>query len=97
MTEFGRTARENGTGGTDHGTGGLMVLSGGAIRGGKVYGQWPGLDEAALFDRRDLMPTGDVRAPAAWILRAMTGVDRSILQRDVFPGLALGEDPNLLL
>ncbi|MGB3243970.1 MAG: DUF1501 domain-containing protein [Sulfitobacter sp.] len=97
MTEFGRTARENGTNGTDHGTGGLMVLSGGAIRGGKVYGSWPGVDETALFDRRDLMPTGDVRAPAAWLLRAITGVDRTVLERNVFPGLTLDDDPKLLL
>ena len=97
MTEFGRTARENGTSGTDHGTAGLMMLSGGAIRGGKIYGTWPGVDEAALYDRRDLMPTGDVRAPAAWLMRAMTGGGRSVLEGDVFPGLELGEDPGLLL
>ena len=96
MTEFGRTARENGTGGTDHGTAGLMLLAGGAVRGGKVYGSWPGLDEASLYDRRDLMPTRDVRAPAAWIMRAMTGVGSDVLERDVFPGLDLGGDPRLL-
>lgn len=97
MTEFGRTARENGTGGTDHGTAGLMLLAGGAVRGGKVYGTWPGVDEASLYDRRDLMPTADVRAPAAWILRAMTGVGNDVLARDVFPGLDLGQDAGLLL
>ncbi len=97
MTEFGRTARENGTAGTDHGTGGLMVLAGGAIRGGQVYGQWPGVAEAALFQGRDLMPTGDVRAPAAWIMRGLTGVNRSTLERQVFPGLDMGRDPNVLL
>ena len=97
MTEFGRTARENGTGGTDHGTAGLMMLAGGAIRGGKVYGDWPGVDEAALYDRRDLMPTGDVRAPAAWLMRAMTGVGQDVLERNVFPGLELGDDPGFLL
>ena len=97
MTEFGRTARENGTGGTDHGTAGLMLLSGGAIRGGKVYGDWPGVSEASLYDRRDLMPTGDVRAPAAWLMRAMTGVQGATLEREIFPGLDLGRDPGLLL
>ncbi|MEX0338749.1 MAG: DUF1501 domain-containing protein, partial [Arenibacterium sp.] len=61
MTEFGRTAAINGTNGTDHGTGGAMVLAGGAIRGGRVYGDWPGLAEADLYARRDLMATGDVR------------------------------------
>ncbi len=96
MTEFGRTARENGTGGTDHGTGGAMLLAGGALRGGRVLGDWPGLSETALFNRRDLMPTRDVRAPAAWILRAVAGLDRSALERSVFPGLDMGDDPGLL-
>jgi len=97
MTEFGRTARINGTGGTDHGTGGTMVLAGGAIRGGRVLGAWPGLDEASLYQRRDLMPTSDVRAPAAWIMRAMAGLDRSTLEGTVFPGLDMGDNPGVLL
>ncbi len=96
MTEFGRTVRENGTGGTDHGTGGAMVLAGGAIRGGKVHGQWPGLAEADLYARRDLMPTADVRAQAAWILAGVAGLDRSTLENTVFPGLDMGQDPSLL-
>ncbi|MBD3665808.1 DUF1501 domain-containing protein, partial [Sulfitobacter sp. TSTF-M16] len=97
ITEFGRTARENGTIGTDHGTAGLMVMAGGAVRGGKVYGAWPGVSESALYQRRDLMPMRDVRAPLAWILRAVAGADRSVLERDVFPGLDMGTDPGLLL
>ena len=96
MTEFGRTARVNGTGGTDHGTGGVMLLAGGAIRGGKVYGDWPGLAEADLYARRDLMPTNDVRAPAAWIMRGLAGLDRTLLEQAVFPGLDMGRDPGLL-
>ncbi|RLV58019.1 DUF1501 domain-containing protein [Parashewanella curva] len=56
-TEFGRTARENGTGGTDHGTGGVMFLAGGGVKGGQVLGQWPGLKPEQLFQNRDLMPT----------------------------------------
>lgn len=96
MTEFGRTVRENGTGGTDHGTGGTMVLAGGAIRGGKVYGRWPGLNEAALYNRRDLMPTGDVREVAAWIMRGLTGTSQSALENQVFPGLQMGQDPGFL-
>lgn len=96
MTEFGRTVRINGTGGTDHGTGGAMVLAGGAIRGGRVLGEWPGLDEAALYDRRDLMPTGDVRAPAAWLMRGLAGLDRAALEQVVFPGLDMGDDPGWL-
>lgn len=97
MTEFGRTARENGTAGTDHGTGGLMILAGGAVRGGKVHGVWPGIAPDALYEGRDLMPTGDVRAAAAWIMRGMTGVDRSTLERRIFPGLDMGSDPKLTL
>lgn len=96
MTEFGRTARENGTGGTDHGTGGLMLLAGGAVRGGQVAGTWPGLSEADLYARRDLMPTGDVRAGAAWVMRGLTGLSRADLEGKVFPGLEMGSDPGLL-
>lgn len=60
-TEFGRTVAENGTGGTDHGTASALFLAGGAVRGGRVYGQWPGLKKAQLFEGRDLMPTSDNR------------------------------------
>ncbi|MCX7560300.1 DUF1501 domain-containing protein [Sulfitobacter sp. F26204] len=96
MTEFGRTARENGTGGTDHGTAGLMVMAGGAIRGGRVFGRWPGLGAGDLYQERDLMPTGDVRAPAAWIMRGLTGLDTSTLEQSVFPGLDMGPEMRLL-
>ena len=97
MTEFGRTAAQNGSQGTDHGTGGTMVLAGGALRGGQVWGDWPGLAEAALLDRRDLMPTRDVRAYAAWALHGLFGTDKALLQTLVFPGLDMGRDPGLLL
>jgi len=97
MTEFGRTARENGSGGTDHGTGGMIMAAGGALRGGKVYGQWPGLGPGQLLDDRDLMPTGDLRATAAWALRSMFGIEAQTLQSTVFPGLDMGADPGLLL
>ena len=97
MTEFGRTVRENGSGGTDHGTGGLMLAAGGALRGGRVYGQWPGLEEAALYQRRDLMPTSDVRGWAAHAMRGLYGLDRSVLEAAVFPGLQMGDDPGFLL
>jgi uncharacterized protein (DUF1501 family) len=60
-TEFGRTVAENGTGGTDHGTASALFLAGGAVRGGRVYGQWPGLKKAQLFEGRDLFPTSDNR------------------------------------
>ncbi|MCC6264620.1 MAG: DUF1501 domain-containing protein [Bryobacterales bacterium] len=61
MSEFGRTARENGTRGTDHGHANLMFVMGGAIAGGKVYGEWPGLSDGQLYERRDLAVTTDFR------------------------------------
>ncbi|MDO6584821.1 DUF1501 domain-containing protein [Salipiger sp. 1_MG-2023] len=97
MTEFGRTVRFNGTGGTDHGTGGAMLMAGGALRGGRVVTDWPGLDEAALYDRRDLMPTRDLRAHVGWLMRGLFGLDAGVLEREVFPGVELGGDPRLLL
>ena len=90
VTEFGRTARENGTMGTDHGTGGTMVAAGGAVRGGQMYGKWPGLAEADLFEARDLMPTSDVRAWAAHAMQGMYGIERAVLEGVVFPGLDMG-------
>jgi uncharacterized protein (DUF1501 family) len=97
MTEFGRTARENGDAGTDHGTGGAMLMAGGALRGGKVYGPWPGLGEADLYAGRDLMPTTDVRAWAAHVMQGLYGIDRNLLESVVFPGLQMGADPRVLL
>lgn len=97
MTEFGRTVRENGSGGTDHGTGGAMLLAGGALRGGQVLGAWPGLAEADLYAGRDLMPTSDVRAWAAWAMRGLYGLDRAVLEGAVFPGLDMGARPALIL
>ncbi|TMV90161.1 DUF1501 domain-containing protein [Thioclava sp. BHET1] len=96
MTEFGRTARENGTTGTDHGTGGALIMAGGAIKGGKVYGRWPGLSDADLFEQRDLMPTADVRAYAAWAMRGMFGFDKTLLETKVFPRLDMGNDPRII-
>ena len=58
-TEFGRTAKENGTGGTDHGTGSALFIAGGAVNGGKLEGRWPGLKPEQLFKQRDLMPTSN--------------------------------------
>jgi uncharacterized protein (DUF1501 family) len=97
MTEFGRTVRENGSAGTDHGTGGLMVMAGGAVRGGRIYGDWPGLGESALFENRDLMPTGDVRNYAAHAMRGMFGLEQGVLERTVFPGLDMRDDSRILL
>jgi uncharacterized protein (DUF1501 family) len=97
MTEFGRTVRVNGTNGTDHGTAGAMLVAGGAIRGGRVHGDWPGLAEADLYQRRDLMPTRDVRAHAGWVMRHLFGLDRAMIEGTVFPGVELGNDPGLIL
>lgn len=96
MTEFGRTARLNGNGGTDHGTGGLMVMAGGALSGARVWTQWPGLSEAQLYERRDLMPTRDVRAYTGWLMRGLFGLDAQLVEQAIFPNLDLGPDPGVL-
>lgn len=96
MTEFGRTARENGSGGTDHGTAGTLLMAGGALRGGKVYGDWPGLQDNQLYAGRDLMPTRDIRAYAGWAMRDLFGVEGSTLESTIFPGLDLGANPGFL-
>jgi uncharacterized protein (DUF1501 family) len=95
VTEFGRTAVFNGTGGTDHGTGGTLLLAGGALRRAQVAGAWPGLDEADLYARRDILPTSDLRAHMAWALRHGFGAARDDLERSVFPGLEMGPDLGL--
>jgi uncharacterized protein (DUF1501 family) len=97
MTEFGRTARENGTGGTDHGTGGMMIAAGGAVNGGQILGKWPGLADADMFDQRDLMPTSDVRAWAALAMQDMFGLERGMLETVVFPGLQMSGEKGLIL
>jgi uncharacterized protein (DUF1501 family) len=97
MTEFGRTVRENGSAGTDHGTGGAMLVAGGAVRGGMVHGRWPGLAEADLYDRRDLLPTSDLRDWAAQALAGLFGIDRSVLETTVFPGLVMQAPARLIL
>ncbi|SOB94109.1 DUF1501 domain-containing protein [Rhodobacter maris] len=96
MTEFGRTARQNGSRGTDHGTGGALIMAGGVLKGGKVYGRWPGLGEADLYAGRDLMPTADIRSYAAWALAGLFGTARNTLEGAVFPGLTMGENPGFL-
>lgn len=95
MTEFGRTVRENGSAGTDHGTGGTLLVAGGAVRGGRAMGDWPGLAEGDLYDGRDLMPLRDIRAYAAWAMHAKFGVSRATLEGSVFPGLDMGSDPGM--
>lgn len=96
LTEFGRTVRENGNRGSDHGTGGAAIFAGGALRGQQVLGQWPGLAPEDLYRDRDLMPTADVRLYAAWAMRGLFGIDRDKLDSVVFPGVDLGRDPKLI-
>ena len=85
MTEFGRTARINGTVGTDHGTGSLAFLAGGAIKGGRVITDWPGLKEANLYEARDLKPTTDLRAVVKGLLGDQFGLSEQVLANQVFP------------
>ena len=86
ITEFGRTARVNGTVGTDHGTGTVAFLAGGAVRGGRVIADWPGLKEAQLYEARDLKPTTDLRAVLKGILADQFGLSPTALGTAVFPG-----------
>ena len=85
VTEFGRTAAVNGTRGTDHGTGGCAFLLGGAVRGGQVIADWPGLSRAALLDNRDLKPTLDLRSVFKAVLDEHMRVDAATLAKRVFP------------
>jgi uncharacterized protein (DUF1501 family) len=86
ITEFGRTARINGTEGTDHGTGTVALLAGGALKGGRVVADWPGLKEADLYEKRDLKPTTDLRAVLMGVLQDHLRVDGRVLAEQVFPG-----------
>jgi len=85
VTEFGRTAAVNGTRGTDHGTGGCAFLAGGAVRGGRVVADWPGLARSALLDNRDLRPTIDLRSIFKAVLGEHMRVDAGSLASRVFP------------
>jgi uncharacterized protein (DUF1501 family) len=83
MSEFGRTVRENGNRGTDHGHANVMFALGGPVRGGKVYGRWPGLAPELLYEGRDLDLTTDYRSVCAEVIARHLG------QRDstkIFPG-----------
>jgi uncharacterized protein (DUF1501 family) len=86
ITEFGRTARINGTEGTDHGTATVALLAGGALQGGRVIADWPGVADAALYQGRDLKPTTDLRAVMKGILRDHLRADERALAQNVFPG-----------
>jgi len=88
VTEFGRTARINGTEGTDHGTGTVALLAGGAVKGGRVISDWPGLKPANLYQGRDLAPTTDLRAVMKGVLQDQFGLAERVLAETVFPDSA---------
>jgi uncharacterized protein (DUF1501 family) len=88
VTEFGRTARINGTNGTDHGQGTVAFLAGGALQGGRVIADWPGLKPAQLYEERDLKPTTDLRSVLKGLLRDHLRVEESVLASTVFPDSA---------
>ncbi|MGJ4916533.1 DUF1501 domain-containing protein [Bradyrhizobium oligotrophicum] len=87
-TEFGRTAKINGTQGTDHGTGTVALLAGGAVRGGRVIADWPTLKMASLYQGRDLAPTTDLRAVFKGVLADHLGIGEHALGGAVFPDSA---------
>jgi uncharacterized protein (DUF1501 family) len=88
VTEFGRTAKINGTNGTDHGTGTIALLAGGALKGGRVIADWPGLKTADLYESRDLKPTTDLRAVLKGLLKDHLRLSDQVLAAKVFPGSA---------
>ena len=93
MSEFGRTAEENGNAGTDHGHGSLMMVLGGPVQGGKVYGKWPGLEKEQLFEGRDLAVTTDYRDVLGELIRGHLGQKNL---GPVFPGYQPGDPLGLL-
>ncbi|MCB1388737.1 MAG: DUF1501 domain-containing protein [Rhodobacteraceae bacterium] len=84
-SEFGRTAAENGARGTDHGTGGLAILAGGAVRGGRIAGEWPGLTPTALYENRDVRAVNAYEAIFKSVLIAHLGLAPAYAERVVFP------------
>ncbi len=87
-TEFGRTARINGTEGTDHGTGTIALLAGGAVKGGRVIADWPSLKPASLYQNRDLAATTDLRGVIKGVLADHLGLSERVLAQSVFPDSA---------
>ena len=83
MSEFGRTARENGNRGTDHGHANVMFVLGGSVKGGRVYGRWPGLEQSQLYEGRDLAVTTDFRRVLSEVVSQYLG-NRDL--KTVFPG-----------
>jgi uncharacterized protein (DUF1501 family) len=85
VTEFGRTAAVNGTRGTDHGTATAALLAGGAVAGGRVIADWPGLSGRALREGRDLAPTLDLRSVLKGLLAEHFALSERVLSQEVFP------------
>ena len=86
VTEFGRTAAINGTGGTDHGTASAALVMGGSVRGGRVVADWPGLASSQLYEGRDLRPTMSLEALMAGALAEHFGLDAAQAMTVLFPG-----------
>jgi uncharacterized protein (DUF1501 family) len=97
VTEFGRTVETNGTGGTDHGTASAVLMAGGAVRGGRVVADWPGLARPALFDGRDLRPTTDLHWLLAGVISDHFALDPALAARSLFPGSRIGRAASGLL
>ena len=95
MSEFGRTVAENGNGGTDHGHGNAMIVAGGPVRGGSIYGQWPGLAPGNLYQERDLAVTTDFRDVFAEVLTEHLGISSGWLGQ-VLPGFSVSQPLGLL-
>ncbi|HLY04313.1 MAG TPA: DUF1501 domain-containing protein [Rhizomicrobium sp.] len=95
VSEFGRTVRENGNGGTDHGHGNAMWVMGGPVNGGKIYGDWPGLEEDDLHEGRDLAVTTDFRSVVAGVLESHLKVGRAGIA-GIFPGSTAPALPHLI-
>src|SRR4029079_5530741 len=92
MSEFGRTAAEDGNNGTDHGHGNVMFVFGGPVRGGRMFGQGPGLEREQLFERRDLAVTTDFRSVLSELVSGHLGQKSDA----AFPGYAPSERLGLL-
>ena len=85
VSEFGRTAAENGSRGTDHGTGGLALLAGGAVAGGRIVGDWPGLSDRALYEGRDVLAANSYERLFKAVLIGHLGLDPGFVEDRVFP------------
>jgi len=97
VTEFGRTARLNGSAGTDHGTATIALLAGGAVKGGRVIADWPGVGAGQLHENRDLRPTTDLRAVLKGVLRDHLRVDEAALANIILPASAAARPLNGLV